>query len=91
MGYSVNIESSVGVNVTYAKLASYSVECSEKQYISAVFQLYASKEARQNGFKPIGDTIEIKIEIEKDFEGNIIKTIYEKAKDLEIFSKAEII
>ena len=91
MGYSVNIESSIGVSVTYAKLASYSVECSDKQYISAIFQLYASKEARQNGFKPVGDTIEIKLELEKDFKENMIKTIYKKAKELEIFANSEVV
>ena len=91
MAYNVDIESSIGVNVTYVKLAAYSVECSDKQYISAIFQLYASKKARNSGFKPIGDTIEIKLELEKDFTGNMIKTIYEKAGELAIFVNSEVI
>jgi len=91
MGYKINIKTSNGVEATYAKLASYTVECSDKQYIQAIFQLYADKKCRDEGFSPFADTIEIKIELEKDFTENMIKTIYEKAKDLEIFSKAEMI
>ena len=91
MGYKINKKTSNGIEATYAKLASYTVECSDKQYIQAIFQLYADKKCRDEGFSPFADTIEIKIELEKDFTENMIKTIYEKAKDLEIFSKAEMI
>ena len=65
--------------------------CSDKQYIQAIFQLYADKNCRDEGFSPFPDIIEMKIELNKNFEGNLVETIYEKAKDLEIFSKAEII
>ena len=91
MGYKINIKTSNGIEATYAKLASYTVECSDKQYIQAIFQVYANKNCRDEGFSPFADTIEIKIELEKDFTGNLVKTIYEKAKELEIFAYSEVI
>ena len=90
MGYKINKKTSNGIEATYAKLASYTVECSDKQYIYAIFQLYASKECRDNGYIPFSDIIELKFELDKDFTGNIIKTIYEQAKEMEIFSVAEV-
>ena len=91
MGYKINMKTSNGIPATYAKLASYTVECSDKQYIQAIFQVYANKKCRDEGFSPFADTIEIKIELEKDFTGNLVKTIYEKAKELEIFANSEVI
>ena len=91
MGYKINIKTSNGIPATYAKLASYTVECSDKQYIYAIFQLYASKECRDSGYMPFSDIIELKFKLDKDFTGNIIKTIYEQAKELEMFSTAEVI
>ena len=90
MGYKINITNETGSPATYAKLASYTVECSDKQYIYAIFQLYASKECRDSGYIPFSDIIELKFELDKDFTGNIIKTIYEQAKEMEIFSVAEV-
>jgi len=91
MGYKINKKTSNGIEATYAKLASYTVECSDKQYIQAIFQLYADKKCRDEGFSPFSDTIEMKIELEKDFTGNLVETIYEKAKGLEIFANSEVI
>ena len=91
MGYKINVKTSNGIVATYSKLSSYTVECSDKQYIQAIFQLYADKNCREEGFSPFPDIIEMKIELNKNFEGNLVETIYEKAKELEIFSKAEII
>ena len=91
MGFRINITNKTGTPATYGKLASYTAECSDKQYIYAIFQLYASKECRDNGYIPFSDVIELKFELDKDFTGNIIKTIYEQAKELKIFSGAEVI
>jgi len=91
MGYKINKKTSNGVEATYAKLASYTVECSDKQYIQATFQLYADKKCRDEGFSPFADTIEMKIELEKDFEGIIIEEIYKQAKTLEIFKDGEVL
>lgn len=91
MGFRINITNETGSPATYAKLASYTVECSDKQYIYAIFQLYVSKECRESGYVPFSDIIELKFELGKDFTGNIIKTIYEQAKELEMFSGAEVI
>ena len=92
MGYSVNIESSIGVSATYAKLANLTIENADKQYITAIFQMYSSKENRDAGLKPFPDMITINLELEKDFEGNIRKKIYEVAKEkISTFAEAEVI
>lgn len=89
MGYKINKKTSTGADATYSKLANYIVECSDKQYIYAIFQLYATKEYRDNGYIPFSDIVELRFELDKDFTGNIIKTIYSKAKELEIFANSE--
>ena len=91
MGFKINITNETGSPATYAKVASYTVECSDKQYIQAIFQLYVDKKCRDEGFSPFPDIIEIKLELEKDFKENMIKTIYEKAKELEIFANSEVV
>ena len=87
----INITNETGSSATYAKLASYTVECSDKQYIQAIFQLYVDKKCRDEGFSPFADIIEMKIELNKNFEGNLVETIYEKAKELGIFANSEVI
>ena len=91
MGYKINVKTSNGIVATYSKLSSYTVECSDKQYIQAIFQLYADKKCRDEGFSPFPDIIEMKIELNKNFEGNLVETIYEKAKELEIFANSEVV
>lgn len=92
MGYKIDITNETGSLATYAKLAKLTIENAEKQYISAVFQLYSSKENREAGLKPFSDMITVNFELEKDFEGNIRKKIYEVAKaQIAIFAEAEVI
>ncbi len=43
MGFKINVTSETGSPATYAKLAKLTIENADKQYISAVFQLYSSK------------------------------------------------
>ena len=92
MGFKINTTNETGSPATYAKLANLNIENADKQYITAIFQLYSSKENRDAGLKPFSDTITITFELEKDFEGNIRKKIYEVAKSqIEIFAEAEVI
>ena len=92
MGFKINITNETGSPATYAKLANLTIENAEKQYITAVFQLYSSKENRDAGLKPFSDAITITFELEKEFEGNIRKKIYEVAKSqIAIFAEAEVI
>ena len=90
MGYKINVKTSNGKVANYSKLSSYSVECSDKQYIQAIFQLYADKNCRDEGFSTFSDIIEMKIELNKNLEGNLVEAIYEKAKELEIFANSEV-
>ena len=54
--------------------------------------MYSSKENRDAGLKPFPDMITINLELEKDFEGNIRKKIYEVAKEkISTFAEAEVI
>ena len=92
MGFKINITNETGSPATYAKLANLNIENADKQYITAIFQLYSSKENRDAGLKPFPDMITINLELEKEFEGNIRKKIYEVAKSqIEIFAEAEVI
>ena len=92
MGFKINITNETGSPATYAKLAKLTIENADKQYITAVFQLYSSKENRDAGLKPFSDMITINFELEKDFEGNIREKIYEVAKSqIAIFAEAEVI
>ena len=92
MGYKINITNETGSPATYAKLAKFTIENAEKQYISAVFQLYSSKENRDAGLKPFSDMITVNFELEKDFEGNIREKIYEVAKSqIATFAEAEVV
>jgi hypothetical protein len=92
MGFKLNITNETGSPATYAKLANLTIENADKQYITAIFQLYSSKENRDAGLKPFSDTITINLELEKEFEGNIRKKIYEVAKEkISTFAEAEVI
>lgn len=92
MGFKLNITNETGSPATYAKLANFTIENAEKQYITAIFQMYSSKENRDAGLKPFSDTITINLELEKEFEGNIRKKIYEVAKEkISTFAQAEVI
>lgn len=92
MGFKLNITNETGSLATYAKLANLTVENADKQYITAIFQLYSSKENRDAGLKPFSDVITINLELEKEFEGNIRKKIYEVAKSqIATFAEAEVI
>ena len=92
MGYKIDITNETGSPATYAKLAKLTIENAEKQYISAVFQLYSSKENRDAGLKPFSDIMTVNFELEKEFEGNIREKIYEVAKSqIAIFAEAEVI
>ena len=54
--------------------------------------MYSSKENRDAGLRPFSDMITVNFELEKDFEGNIRKKIYEVAKSqIAIFAEAEVI
>ena len=92
MGYKIDITNETGSLATYAKLAKVIIENADKQYISSVFQMYSSKENRDAGLKPFSDMITVNFELEKDFEGNIRKKIYDVAKSqIAIFAEAEVI
>ena len=92
MGFKINTTNETGSTATYAKLANLTIENAEKQYITAIFQLYSSKENRDAGLKPFSEMITITFELEKEFEGNIREKIYEVAKSqIAIFAKAEVI
>ena len=91
MGFKLNITNETGSPATYAKLANLTIENADKQHITAIFQLYSSKENRDAGLKPFSDVITISFELEKDFEGNIRKKIYEVAKkQITMFAEAEV-
>ena len=92
MGFKINITNETGSLATYVKLAKLTIENAEKQYISAIFQMYSSKENRDAGLKPFPEMITINFELEKEFEGNIREKIYEVAKSqIAIFAEAEVI
>ena len=92
MGFKIDITNETGSPATYAKLANIAIENADKQYISAVFQLYSSKENRDAGLKPFSDIMTVNFELEKEFEGNIREKIYEVAKSqIAIFAEAEVI
>ena len=92
MWYKINVETSTGAFAQYAKLANYTVSCTnEKQIIQAVFQMYATKEKRDKNYTPFSDLIDFRFELEKDFKGIIIEEIYKQAKTLEIFKDAEVL
>ena len=90
MGYKINKETSTGAIAQYAKVSSYTVSCvDDKQVIQAVFQLYASKEKRDANYTPFEESVSLRFELKKDFNGNILKKIYTEAKQLEEFATAE--
>ena len=90
MGYKINVETSTGINAQYAKIATYTVTCTnDKQIIQAAFQLYASKEKRDANYTPFEQCVNLRFELEKDFNGNILRKIYTEAKQLEEFATAE--
>ena len=92
MGFKINITNETGSPATYAKLAKLTIENADKQYITAIFQLYSSKENREAGLKPFSDIMTVNFELEKDFEGNIREKIYDVAKSqIAIFAEAEVI
>jgi len=92
MGFKINTTNETGSPATYAKLANFNIENADKQYITAIFQLYSSKENRDAGLKPFSDMITINLELEKEFEGNIRKKIYEVAREkISTFAEAEVI
>ena len=94
--YYINCESpkeKVILEDSYAQLnTKLTIENADKQYISAVFQMYSSKENRDAGLKPFSDIMTVNFELEKEFEGNIREKIYEVAKSqIAIFAEAEVI
>ena len=90
MGYKINIETSTGAIAEYAKVSNYTVSCiDDKQVVQAVFQLYASKEKRDANYTPFEKCVNLRIELKKDFNGNILKKIYTEGKQLEEFATAE--
>ena len=92
MGFKINTTTETGSLATYAKLANLTIENADKQYITAIFKLYSSKENRDAGLKPFSDMITINLELEKEFEGNIRKKIYEVAKSqISTFAEAELL
>ena len=92
MGYKIDVTNETGSPATYAKLAKLTIENADKQYITAIFQMYSSKENRDAGLKPFSDIMTVNFELEKEFEGNIREKIYEVAKSqIAIFAQAEVI
>ena len=92
MGFKIDITNETGSPATYVKLAKLTIENADKQYVSAVFQMYSSKENRDAGLKPFSDIMTVNFELEKEFEGNIREKIYEVVKSqIAIFAEAEVI